>query len=59
MAPTCKKHGKPRDVIYDRKMPSGAHFRIVGCADCAAEAREGVKPRPPRKPPTPINLRRF
>lgn len=44
MAQQCKKHKKPREVIYERKMPNGAVFSIVGCADCAAAAaaRNGI-----------------
>jgi hypothetical protein len=59
MPQICKKHGKPRTVIYERKMPKGGVFSLVGCADCAAAARERLKPPPPRKPPTPVNLRRL
>lgn len=54
MPQLCKKHGKPRTVIYERKMPKGGIFSIVGCADCAAAARESIeKPgkKPERKPP--------
>lgn len=41
----CKKHGKPREVIYERKMPNGATFTMVGCRECASPAAEkaGVK----------------
>lgn len=43
MPQTCKRHNKPREVIYDRKMPNGATFSIVGCADCAAAAAAAAK----------------
>lgn len=45
MALICKKHGKPREVIVERKMPNGATFAVVGCADCAKPAMEqnGIK----------------
>ena len=38
MPQLCKKHNKPRTVIYERKMPKGGTFSLVGCADCAAAA---------------------
>jgi hypothetical protein len=34
----CKRHGKPRTTIYERKMKNGGVFSIVGCADCAKAA---------------------
>ena len=48
MAQQCKKHKKPREVIYERKMPNGAVFSIVGCSDCAAAAMEknGIERKP-------------
>ena len=52
MTTQCKKHGKPRDVIYERKMPKGGVFSIVGCKDCAAEAL-GQEPRA-KKPPASV-----
>ena len=53
MAQMCKKHGKPRDVIYEKKMPRGGMFSIVGCRDCAAGAAEakGVTLTKPKKGP--------
>jgi len=38
MASNCKKHGKPREVIYEKKMPNGAIFSVIGCRDCAKQA---------------------
>ncbi len=53
MAGMCKKHGKPRTVIYEKKMPRGGMFTLVGCADCAAAAAEanGIKLLKPKKQP--------
>jgi hypothetical protein len=50
MAGTCKKHGKPRTVIVERKMPRGGTFSFVGCADCASGASAKEKPRQEKKP---------
>jgi hypothetical protein len=62
MPDLCKKHGKPRTVIYERKMPKGGTFSIVGCADCAAAAATsppaGKKNEPPTRKP-PAGVRRF
>lgn len=44
----CKKHGKLRTVIYERKMPRGGVFSIVGCADCAAAAG-GLDDKPTKR----------
>ena len=49
----CKKHGKPRTVIYERKMPNGAIFPLVGCEDCAAQ--KGAPPK--KKPASVVRLR--
>jgi hypothetical protein len=38
MPQMCKKHNKPRTVIYEKKMPRGGLFSIVGCEDCASAA---------------------
>jgi hypothetical protein len=46
----CKKHGKPRTVIYDRKMPNGAVFPLVGCEDCAAGKPRAESPAKKKKP---------
>lgn len=58
MATQCKKHGKPREVIYDRKMPNGAVFSIVGCRDCAAAAGHPTD-KSPKKQERKENLRRL
>ena len=51
MAPLCKKHNKLRNVIYERKMPRGGTFQLVGCEDCAAAAAQsaGVKLKPKKE----------
>lgn len=63
MPQICKKHNKPREVIYDRKMPNGATFSIVGCADCAsaAAAKAGVqlKDKSAKSQERTANLRRI
>ena len=41
----CKKHKKPRTVIYERKMPRGGVFTVVGCEDCKKEALEAMAKR--------------
>ena len=43
MAPLCKKHNKPRSVIYERRMPRGGTFQLVGCEDCAAAAAKSAR----------------
>ena len=59
----CKKHNKPREVIYQRKMPNGAIFSMVGCSDCAAAAADkaGVqlKGQPAKTQERTENLRRI
>ncbi len=50
MPQICKKHNKPRTVIYERKMPKGGIFSLVGCADCAAGAIAATKDKPAAKP---------
>jgi hypothetical protein len=59
----CKKHGKPRTVIYERKMPKGGMFKIVGCADCAAAAgglSDKPAKKPEKKPPSKVTrIRRY
>lgn len=64
MPQLCKKHGKPRTVIYERKMPNGGIFSIVGCADCAAAAggltgEKKSSKSPERKPPASSKVRRY
>lgn len=63
MAQICKKHGKPREVIYERKMPNGAVFSIVGCRDCAAAAADKagiqLKDKPAKSQERTKNLRRI
>jgi hypothetical protein len=55
MPQMCKKHNKPRTVIYEKKMPRGGLFSIVGCEDCAEAARSAnSEPMPkltPKKKP--------
>ena len=59
MATECKKHGKPREVIYERKMPNGAVFSIVGCSDCAAAAAGKSSEKPAKSQERTGNLRRI
>lgn len=53
MPQMCKKHKKPRTVIYEKKMPRGGMFSIVGCEDCAAAAAKanGIAPTKPKEKP--------
>lgn len=58
MSPSnCKKHGKPRTVIYERKMPNGAVFPLVGCEDCAASKPRVEAPAKKKKPASVVRLR--
>lgn len=59
MTTICKKHNKPRSVIYGKKMPKGGIFELVGCEDCAAEALQRIEESHPEKsdPPKPTLVR--
>lgn len=62
MPQLCKKHGKPRTVIYERKMPKGGVFSIVGCQQCADEAMKRIEEqdkKQERKPPATSKARRY
>jgi hypothetical protein len=59
MPSICKKHGKPRDVIYERKMPNGSTFSVIGCKDCVNASTEGKKFLTKKKKATTGNLRKI
>lgn len=53
MALNCKRHGKPRNQVWEERQAHGGKLQRVGCIDCREEARN-APPRPQKKGPRQV-----